>query len=370
MFEDHKLQRVTYNTKRAPLQKVLSQLSALTGLVLDVGIDNADWQVRDRNVIVSARDIPLANLMESIAGVLRLEWTRGSANGYRLIADQKIFSETEEPIRKIKEDSQNLRKNQVKKLLNGLSDPLIEHLDSPDLHKKVNLIFPSHEHDGELDVRLDDLLISLSESSGFSIIADGLCMAEGADDFSYAHEVKDVLDRLEQEWWYCNWEIRGSLLEITDRNWFRKLQNMVPEAMLERWRKVLRENGTLDIDHLAEIAALHSEQQSYVDDDEMLDGVFSIISDTCGFLECYPFLSDEEKAQVFSEQGLDISSLPPDHKMAERFESDLTLSLTKRRKNRHFVYKIKMISKNPRYDSELEFETPEYKEPEKEEPKS
>jgi len=62
--------------------------------------------------------------------------------------------------------------------------------------------------------------------------------------------------------YYRNWEKHGDIIELHDRKWFRKAAWMIPDATIEHWRATVNKLGTLDIDSIAEIAALDSYQRS------------------------------------------------------------------------------------------------------------
>ena len=72
-------------------------------------------------------------------------------------------------------------------------------------------------------------------------------------------ELKDALDKITHNSLapaQYNWECHAEVLELRDREWFKKYSAMIPEAQLAAWRKTLKETGTLDIDDLADVAEL------------------------------------------------------------------------------------------------------------------
>ena len=91
-------QKVTYEAKRKPVSAILDDLSESTGITFRAGYNNLDWQVRDRKMNIFAKDIPLNELMDSIARVMKFKWSRsGDKNAwtYRLYMDRKSVLEAE-----------------------------------------------------------------------------------------------------------------------------------------------------------------------------------------------------------------------------------------------------------------------------------
>lgn len=87
-------QKVTFEARRKSVLTILEDLSDLTGVTLRAGYNNQDWQVRDRKMNIFATDVPLRNLMESIARVMNFKWSRTNHSGtwsYRLYMDRKTL---------------------------------------------------------------------------------------------------------------------------------------------------------------------------------------------------------------------------------------------------------------------------------------
>ncbi|MCE5323921.1 hypothetical protein LLG46_11480 [bacterium] len=87
-------QKVTYEARKKTVSSILADLSEITGVKLYAGYNNIDWQVRDRRMNIFANDIPLANLMNSIARVMKFKWSKSENNGvvsYRLYMDRKTL---------------------------------------------------------------------------------------------------------------------------------------------------------------------------------------------------------------------------------------------------------------------------------------
>src|SRR3989339_864533 len=67
-------QKVTYEARHKAVKAILADLSDMTGITLKAGYNKQDWQVRDRKMNIFAKDIPLAQLMNSIARVMKFKW--------------------------------------------------------------------------------------------------------------------------------------------------------------------------------------------------------------------------------------------------------------------------------------------------------
>ncbi|MEN6357812.1 MAG: hypothetical protein ABFD83_12100 [Armatimonadota bacterium] len=91
-------QKVGVQAKRQTVCSIISQISENTGVKIDTGISEQDWQVRDRKMIIFAKEMPLANLMQSIARVMKFDWMRTKSSGvysYRLYMDRNTLINAE-----------------------------------------------------------------------------------------------------------------------------------------------------------------------------------------------------------------------------------------------------------------------------------
>lgn len=87
-------QRVSYEAWHVPVKTILAELSKSTGVSLYAGYGKQDWQVRDRKMNVYVHDITLAQLMNSVARVMKFKWSRGEGMTpptYRLVADRRLL---------------------------------------------------------------------------------------------------------------------------------------------------------------------------------------------------------------------------------------------------------------------------------------
>ena len=105
--------KVTYEARRKTVVSILAELSAMTGVTLKAGYNNEDWQVRDRRMNIFVKDVPLSNLMDSIARVMKFQWSKSERDGvvsYRLYMDRKTLLGAES--KRLAEEAQ-VRKRQL-----------------------------------------------------------------------------------------------------------------------------------------------------------------------------------------------------------------------------------------------------------------
>jgi len=112
-------QKVTYEAKRKTALSILTDLSKMTGVTLKAGYNNEDWQVRDRRMNIFVKDLPLTNLMDSIARVMKFQWLKHETDGvvsYRLYMDRKVLLGAERQ-RYIEEEKLKQRQVEARKRL-------------------------------------------------------------------------------------------------------------------------------------------------------------------------------------------------------------------------------------------------------------
>ncbi|MCE5322722.1 hypothetical protein LLG46_05315 [bacterium] len=87
-------QKAAYQAEQKSVSSILSDLSVLSGIKFQAGINKNDWQVRDRKMVILAKDTPLVDLMNSIARVMNFKWKRTEDKGtwtYLLYMDRKAI---------------------------------------------------------------------------------------------------------------------------------------------------------------------------------------------------------------------------------------------------------------------------------------
>ena len=88
-------QKVTYEAWHTPIKTILADLSAKTGVTFYAGYNLNDWRVRDRKMNVLVRDVSLAQLMNSIARVMKFKWSindKKQPPTYRLLMDYRLLA--------------------------------------------------------------------------------------------------------------------------------------------------------------------------------------------------------------------------------------------------------------------------------------
>jgi hypothetical protein len=90
--------KLTYSTPMKTVSAILEDLTKSTGIIFRSGYNSKDWQVRDRKMTISVRDVPLSQLMNSMSRVMKFKWERSGAEGewaYRLYMDRRTLLDAE-----------------------------------------------------------------------------------------------------------------------------------------------------------------------------------------------------------------------------------------------------------------------------------
>ncbi|MHB9037210.1 MAG: hypothetical protein ACYC64_11135 [Armatimonadota bacterium] len=91
-------QKIAYSATRRAVVDILDDLSTTTGVTFQAGYNSKDWQVRDRKMNIFSKDARLADLMSSIARVMKFKWQlsgEGEKTTYRLYMDRKTLLDAE-----------------------------------------------------------------------------------------------------------------------------------------------------------------------------------------------------------------------------------------------------------------------------------
>ena len=129
-------QKVTYEAKRKTVLAILDDLVEITGINLKAGYNNQDWQVRDCRMNIFVKDIPLNELMDSMARVMKFKWSRSGEKGawsYRLYEDKQALMEAEKRAALEEERRKQIQAEKIDKILAGLDS--IANLSPADLAK-------------------------------------------------------------------------------------------------------------------------------------------------------------------------------------------------------------------------------------------
>ncbi len=230
---------------------------------------------------------------------------RSTENAKQMAWDYINALESEKPIggqRQSQMNQQHLA--QIQAQYTDIGEPAINHPDDPELMSKITMYVGGPN--------LNDVLAALAESSGFSIVSDSFYRRFRGLDFSNEEiTLRKVLDKIATQCRY-NWERQSNVLEFRDRDWFRKRAFQIPESWLEPWRKHFRENETLDMDDLSQIAALDEKQfwDNILPDDTLGSRKLAEINCFNGYLlRLYGSLTDQQRQMLFAPTGLDVTLL-------------------------------------------------------------
>jgi len=114
--------KVAFDADGIPISTVLDQLSANTGVTVVAGLNDDDWSVRDREVIVHVKDMKLGELMRQLSSTLHFHWSRAGDPGkftYRLWQD-KTERDEEESLRAAEDSTQSRQAREKRE--NALAD--------------------------------------------------------------------------------------------------------------------------------------------------------------------------------------------------------------------------------------------------------
>ena len=96
-------QKVTYEAQYRSVQQIIDDLSEITGIKLYSGANKSDWPVRARKMNIFVKDVRMADLMNSIAHVMKFAWSRNddvNPPTYRLVVDKKAAASADAMMKK------------------------------------------------------------------------------------------------------------------------------------------------------------------------------------------------------------------------------------------------------------------------------
>lgn len=209
-------------------------------------------------------------------------------------------------------------------------DPLVEHPDEPDLHKKVDLEKQWKKLDpdemsgrgqgGWLRIRRGEFK-AIARASGFGVVSDSFAWADSIGVFdrtSTDKELGEVLDSFAQ-FHLCNWEKHGRILEFRSRGWFYRRSSQIPDEWLECWRGLIKRTGTLPLDEYAHVLTLEHDQ---IVENLWYDKVLAPVAefaagsvDNQGLMRFYLRLDSNQKRMLFGD-GLEIGLLRTDQRQS------------------------------------------------------
>ncbi len=118
---------VTANFADEKAHKVVAWLASISDVDLKCGKSSSDWLSRERRMNVFVEEVPLRELMRSMARVMRFKWsvtTRDSGEKtYRFVADRKLIASHEKELEKEKQEFMSEYAASRKKVLNTIMQP-------------------------------------------------------------------------------------------------------------------------------------------------------------------------------------------------------------------------------------------------------
>lgn len=254
---------------------------------------------------------------DTFIGDMTLEWPGGGNNSSFSDFDSEAIRSIARDYIRILDGGQPVGRGQQNQMNKGhlqaieqqktdFGEPELEHPADPTLDKKVKLKTQDEGFEGRL--------AAIAKASGFATVSDSfktkawLLATEDQD-----APLKDILQRMTSVCRY-NWQRQGQIIEFRHRDWFRKRAAQIPDAWLEKWRKSMKDTGTLDLDQMSEIALLTDEQiRENIGPDEVLgkDGLAQGIVGLGDLLRAYGCLTKIQKDLLCTNDGLDLGLLSP-----------------------------------------------------------
>ncbi len=110
-------QKISYEARRLTASTVVADLAEKTGITLKAGQNNKDWQSRDTKMVIFAKDVPLKDLMTSMARATKFKWSREKVDDqfvYRFYMPRRTQTEADERVQREAEEKE--RKQAQKRL--------------------------------------------------------------------------------------------------------------------------------------------------------------------------------------------------------------------------------------------------------------
>lgn len=231
---------------------------------------------------------------------------------------------------------------------------------------------------------LTGLIESLSKATGFAFVTDDY-RGRTQLTFGKGTKLRKVFNIISARQSPHNWNRRGQVIELWDTNWYDNRNARVSKAWLEELRRKLRENGTLDIDDLAQVAALTVEQISKnFGRDDVLECVCQTVYANRYYLRIYTSLSPAQRSVLFSESGLAFTDLTPEQQQpimklvlgtsasfiqnTDLASLGIRITCTREPDGKRFVYTLKAYTNLGPVPDQARFRTPLYTPPHSDQP--
>lgn len=261
-------------------------------------------QVEDNNTICCQTNLPLINPDSKCA--------RYYAEAAIKILDdnqpsEKVRIDYDDPeaVQSVKEDAAS----------KDWGEAPVEHAADPELEREIKLEFVPKTPGKSTFIRkaYEDYLSTLTRASGFAVVSDAYFNSQDSPSglIKENDKIAEILNGISRDY-VCNWWKQDQVLEFRDRSWFKKRAAQLPDEWLDRWSKIIKDTGILEIDDLAQICCLTKEQFQYnFYCDYQIGNVYSD-SKPNKMLRFYSSLNKFQKSLLFSEQGLEIAALSPE----------------------------------------------------------
>lgn len=205
--------------------------------------------------------------------------------------------------------------NEIERI--DFGEPSVKHEEKMGIAEEMD--FSKLKKSGSATEQYIDGLVEFSKTTKLNIVSDSFPMAMPISTAG-TQPADALMGYLEFE---HNWWKRGSTIELRDRHWFRKRSLEIPEAWLDKWRQTLKKTGTLEIDDLADIAALVGAKAQYamnIDTDPVLniESMKWTIQMYIPFLRLYAGFTAPQRSALYTAEGLDLSTLSADQKQAAK----------------------------------------------------
>jgi len=108
-------QRVDFVADGLHVSEALGSLALKTGVNMAAGVDEKDWMVRDRKIIVIVHDMSLRDLMREIANILHFNWTTvgtGAEMRYALLQTDDQAKEEQS----LRDNAKDAQANEMRKI--------------------------------------------------------------------------------------------------------------------------------------------------------------------------------------------------------------------------------------------------------------
>lgn len=129
-------QKIACSASDKRVSVILEMLTEMTGVGLRAGQNDHDWQSRDRKMNIFAKDVPLRDLMQSMARVMKFKWRARGTDGawvYRFYADKKALLDAEAEATAQKEREARYLAREREKLISSIEK--LANLSQADLDK-------------------------------------------------------------------------------------------------------------------------------------------------------------------------------------------------------------------------------------------